>query len=135
MKLSEAIRLGAMLKPQAYTAVLVKGSSTCALGAAYDAVGLLGEGHYSIDCYGVILKAFPLLARDIVPCPACGLVPSGDEDDLADNISHLNDNHRWTRERIADWVATIEAAQEIGSPASINAVREETGSPVVCLRA
>jgi hypothetical protein len=32
-------------------------------------------------------------------------------------IFHLNDHHHWTREQIADWVETIERAQEekIGS--------------------
>lgn len=36
MKLSEAIRLGAMLKPQAFGAD-IEGDSTCAIGAAIEA--------------------------------------------------------------------------------------------------
>ena len=30
-------------------------------------------------------------------------------------IAHLNDGHRWTRERIADWVEMLELESEMGS--------------------
>ncbi len=26
-------------------------------------------------------------------------------------VIHLNDDHRWTREQIADWVATVEPSE------------------------
>ena len=42
MRLSEAIRLGAMLKPQAF-ARFFDGHGTCVFGAAADAVGELDE--------------------------------------------------------------------------------------------
>ena len=39
MQLSEAIRLGAMLRPQAYGHYFIRGGS-CAMGAAYEAYGI-----------------------------------------------------------------------------------------------
>jgi hypothetical protein len=39
-----------------------------------------------------------------IPCPACGKV--GAECHLT-LLAHLNDDHRWTRERIADWLDTL----------------------------
>lgn len=103
LKLSEAIRLGAMLKPQSFgsmrscEAVPSLGDvlglriieKTCAMGAAYEA------GYRSAPYLGVST------------CPACvhvGPVPY--------LVMHLNDSHRWTRERIADWVESVERAQE-----------------------
>jgi len=38
-----------------------------------------------------------------------------------DQIAHLNDGHGWTRERIADWVATIET-QETAEPVKAETV-------------
>lgn len=68
MNLSEAILVGATMKPQAFRA-LFKDDGACACGPF---------------------------------CPAFGI------------ITHRNDNHRWTREQIARWVASIEP--EIGTP-------------------
>lgn len=97
MTLSEAIRLGSMLHPQGFArfhgyshdqASIV----TCALGAAEDA------GYRIVD--------MPIL-RMAATCPAsewCRVCHC-----VYDVIIHLNDEHRWTREAIADWVETIEA--------------------------
>jgi hypothetical protein len=50
-------------------------------------------------------------------------------------ITHLNDVHQWTRERIADWVATVEPADDGSArPEAADAVREDVGSPIVPLR-
>lgn len=97
MKLSEAIRLGAMLKPQAF-GKLSDGVGTCALGAAEDAVGMSW------------FAAWPLQHPAFTAgCPACKYVP-----DVIDQATpaHLNDVHRWTREQIADWVESIEPSTE-----------------------
>lgn len=105
MKLSEAIRLGAMLKPQGFGHI--DNDGTCALGAAYDALGKLNDkGFY----YEQLMTVFPILRiADRVACPVCHQ-PRG-MFQLA-TIPHLNDDHLWTRERIADWVEQIEQQQE-----------------------
>jgi hypothetical protein len=97
MKLSEAIRLGAMLHPQCYGMSMrfATGSdrviATCALGAA-EAAG------YSWGLEG---------NRQMVRCPLDAAVSMS----LSAMIAHLNDVHLWTREAIADWVETVEPAE------------------------
>lgn len=100
MKFSEAIRLGAMMKPQAF-GTSFDGIGTCANGAARDAIGLLGNVN------GDIGRLFPLGLKVMELCAVCGKllsVPS-----VGGFIAHLNDDHEWTRERIADFVETMES--------------------------
>lgn len=104
MKLSEAIRLGAMLKPQGFGRATTgpRATATCALGAAYQASG-------SQHSWGSLCQHFPILSRlEWVECPECR-VPHETP------IPHLNDDHRWTREQIADWLETIEAQYDTPS--------------------
>lgn len=98
MRLSDAIRVGAMNKPQAFGCMEHAGH-TCALGAAFDAVGLLFVSNRGDK------------ARLMFP-EMCSFVPGPCDCDIAGAVEcvivHLNDGHLWTREQIADWVATIE---------------------------
>lgn len=115
MTLSDAIRLGAMLKPQAFGGML-KDGGTCALGAAADALGCL---HSAMSPRCEIVTRYPWLSiRTQTVCPACSYRPQW----FDTVIAHLNDEHHWTREQIADWVATVEAAQATEAPASVSAV-------------
>lgn len=114
MRLSEAIRLGAMLKPQHYK-YLRSGGKSCALGAACDAVGIKQEGDADVSMHALFVEFQFLHAK--ANCPACYAALGvwrrlrGHEYDVEDVIIHLNDDHKWTRERIADWVATVEPPQ------------------------
>lgn len=124
MQLSEAIRLGAMLKPQGFESLINDGHS-CALGAALDAVGKL-RGETSAEemaMWDDLRERWPLIASAPPPCPACPEDPLRFCEEFGDVVWHLNDEHAWTREQIADWVATIEA----GLPEA----REATPSPSV----
>jgi hypothetical protein len=100
LKLSEAMRLGAMLSQQSYD---IAGPGRCAFQAAADAVGEKSYG-------AAVRKHWPWVdANQLHPCPHCGV-----RGYVAPIISiHLNDEHHWTRERIADWVQTIEDAQVV----------------------
>jgi hypothetical protein len=114
MKLSEAIRLGAMLRPQqAFYVQFDEGeNATCALGAAAEAAGILDlsvPNGYS----GKAPEAWRPLVMTRSACPACGLRATR----VDNQIIHLNNYHRWTREQIADWVETIEAKAE--QPANV----------------
>lgn len=100
MRLSEAIRLGAMMKPQCYFDFWLGGGS-CAMGAALDAVGVT---EFDLAAQATEL---PLIFIGPVTCPACGVVGN-----IGAMMMHLNDSHRWTRERIADWVESIEHERE-----------------------
>jgi hypothetical protein len=100
MKLSEAIRLGAMMKPQCFHRLYdeITGGS-CAFGAALDAVG----GKYA----EIPIEWFSSGAFHAV-CPECDNTQRSDRY-AGNTIAHLNDEHWWSRERIADWVHTLEA--------------------------
>lgn len=97
MKLSEAIRLGSMLHPQCFDVLehVVDGKTvgTCAIGAA-------SEAGYDISYRNIVGE------HDLLMCPSCPELH-----DLQEIIEHLNDYHRWTRERIADWIDTVEPAE------------------------
>ena len=99
MKLSVAIRLGAMMKPQYFVGDMKTLGGSCALMAAGDAIGV---EYMKIHAP----KIWPILATPAV-CPQCRY--SGC---LETVIAYcLNDKHRWARERIADWVYTIESQE------------------------
>lgn len=106
MRLSEAIRLGAMMKPQCTCGFLYFKGTTCAVGAAMDAVGQL-EARSGVWEAG---EVFPLL-RTIVRSRPEGVSLRGTYS-LGDLIWRLNDRFGWTREQIADWVSEIEKEQE-----------------------
>ena len=140
MRLSEAIRLGAMLRPQAYGGFYQSfkypdGSSvvgSCALGAAAEAIGAVakvcGFG-YDHDPLRRIGKNWPSAIGTIAACPCCqdetvALVFAGTRRqfrlrtvvNVISAVSHLNDRHRWSREQIADWVAqqAVDAQESMG---------------------
>jgi len=114
LRLSEAIRLGAMLKPQGSGADSIRYrhvTATCALGAACEAVGAEYR-EAGADLYGAVSARWPWVTR------ALEALPNGDpwpmyytHRSVADAIYTLND-HGWTREQIADWVETLEAQHE-----------------------
>jgi hypothetical protein len=115
MKLSEAIRLGAMLKPQAF-GDYTDGVGTCAIGAANEAIGS------SADINTTHWESFLDMSVDQSSCPVCARSARVFEESL---IVHLNDDHRWTREQIADWVETIEQQHEStqAAPVAVEVVR------------
>ena len=117
MKLSEAIRLGAMLRPQAFGHLFRDGAS-CALGAAGEAAGIadIEAGGWAVGA--VAPPSWNPIATREADCPVCvhGFLTLRKKHDAHAVIVHLNNDHRWTREQIADWVATIEAQHEAAAP-------------------
>lgn len=120
MRLSEAIYLGSKLHKQAFRAYYnvnnkSEVTSTCAFGAAMVAVGeLCHVGHATV--------LWPWI-NNRVKCPHCG-----GERAAKNIIMELNDSHRWSRERIADWVATVEPQEGGGK----EECEEERGREVAC---
>jgi hypothetical protein len=116
MRLSEAIRLGSMLKPQGRYELVGEVEAprgllnlrpsvlfTCALGAAADAIGVpLFDD--TLDPEDKLDETWPFL-QSSGTCPAC----QHPYKRTGSVVAHLNDDHGWTREAIADWVATIES--------------------------
>lgn len=117
LKLSDAIRLGAMYGPQLFGTELSNDGGSCALGSAILAIGAIGIPCTDQDPDKNARPGNVATVTVTVPwdmsvkhhCPTCFWKI---ERPLRHLIPHLNDRHRWTREQIADWVATIEAQQE-----------------------
>ncbi len=95
MSLSEAIRLGAMMRSQAFR-TLFTNDGACALGAALLAIG-------AAPAVRSVLGRWPWAFVVSVDCPSCARSRL-----VCQVIAHLNDDHRWARERIGAWVAGIE---------------------------
>jgi hypothetical protein len=124
LKLSEAIRLGAMIRPQTMDAFFARGHS-CAWGAALEATGTAYDEQL-LWANDTIFRQWGWILNRMVRCPACGEVRP-----IISMVPHLNDLwHCWPRERIAEWVATIEPAEApIALPVSSEAQEQE----VVCV--
>lgn len=117
MRLSEAMRLGSMMKPQGYYN-LCRAGATCALGAVGDAIGILDADNCNWKPGAKAPSEWRWMTR-LTACPACGAtdypVPtsfSTKRRDVQAAITHLNNEHRWTREQIADWIETIEPKEQ-----------------------
>lgn len=102
MKLSDAILKGCEMRPvQSFTNYGVSGGPACVQGAA-----LVGAG---IDAHdesvrSLMYETWPWVITEL-RCPSCG---SSLEMSVIGVLFKLNDIHRWTRERIAAWVTTVE---------------------------
>ena len=115
VKLSEAMRLGAMLSEQGYGIRAMTGEDRCALGAALAAVHtseldppLHPKSRWHVaDSYAAVRTHWPWTLTQTGSCPVCARA-SGSGWRVLRLIAHLNDQHRWTREQTAAWVAMIE---------------------------
>jgi len=98
--LSQAIRLGATFRPQCRGTLLDSHGRTCALGAAVEAIkGDVSESHLGESA---LAERFGLAMRGQERCPVCDEKPVAGS--ICDVVAHLNDDHEWTREAIADWL-------------------------------
>ena len=111
-ELAEAILHGSSHRPdQAFGHYFEGRRASCALGAAY-------EGMYRLpDEAGLVRplrmdRLFDCLENTLRTCP------EGCKKRLAlgSMILHLNDDHHWTREKIAAWVAPEDAAASTPPP-------------------
>lgn len=102
MRLSEGIRLGAMMKPQANTHDEYP-TKSCVIQAALDSIG--EDGDLTVqEGYETFKKLFPI-ALMRVQRPDLTMQFT---DEICSCMFVLNDCERWSRERIADWVESIE---------------------------
>jgi hypothetical protein len=136
MRFSDAIRLGAMLRKQAYRSFLNEhGDGTCAIGAALEAVkgkrwlrSVIKSDKSSRE---IVAETFP----EALPIVANPVNPSGAPSQLYVIVAYLNDTEKWTREQIADWVDTViprdnEEVEVQHESAAIRDGIEGRGSPV-----
>ncbi len=119
LALSDAILLGSVKHPQKMdgfytTNIAGQLTETCAIVAALDCIGVMEEvlqSGKSIQAWTI----FPTLSQEVVGCPECH--KTSHElvylTEVATVILHLNDDHHWTRPRIAEWVKSIEDALDM----------------------
>lgn len=141
MNFSEAIRRGAMMRPHQAFGDLRKTLrlgflgifgkkvyATCAIGAAIEAAqcpevpGVVGgpDGGSPVGFRGLVNKPGARCTVVCIPnnwrslfvanatCPVCGRTQA-----LKRTVPHLNDDHKWTREQIADFVESLESSLEL----------------------
>lgn len=135
IKFSEAMRLGAMLGPQAfgYDFSGEEDAASCAFGAAVSGAGLQIKSVQSVEdeepeVVGELLRAkYARIAGYVLLPPEwgslriikaeCCVAGCKYNDCVLGVVTHLNDNHRWTRQEIADWVEQFE--EQTPAPAEI----------------
>lgn len=98
---SEAIRDGAKRRPQGFNFYFSEGGS-CAFGAAMEAIFEVRD-----ETPGACVRLYPYLDNRSGPCPACKK-RANVYVSVSSMIFHLNDEHKWTREQIADFVEQYE---------------------------
>jgi len=114
MRLSVAIRLGSMMKAQ-ITHRYRSETGTCAYGAALEAVGTASTNFN----YKEVVRLWPYVAAFAEdPLMAGKLFAYGD-------VLWRNDDLKWTRETIADWVEEREKGLDAVVPEPQPAVVEE----------
>jgi hypothetical protein len=111
--LADAILAGSKRGPQCFGSYFDERGGSCALGAAYDGIYLLPPHHEHarpnhlerlFRCLDDLSKRCPGGCRKQLP--------------LAAMIVHLNDDHQWTREQIAEWLtAESEPDKDAQQPA------------------
>lgn len=65
-----------------------------------------------------LFDAIPGFAQMKQMCPEC--TAYGTDGSLRSTIIHLNDHHKWTRERIADWLETLDHDLTFKMPEEVN---------------
>lgn len=100
-ELAEAILHGVVARPeQAFGAYFEGRRASCALGAAYEGMYRLPREAQNIRPRH-LARLFECLENSLRSCPeGCRKRLA-----LGAMILHLNDDHHWTREQIAQWVA------------------------------
>ena len=128
MSLSEDIRLGALLHPQC-SAYFDYGddrtiTACCAMGGAW----LAQSHHHSALSSFAYMAVWPITSRHVL-CPQCldsarlGHIVAVHLGSDRYGICTGNLRVRWTRERIAEWVESIEQ-QEVPQPILIDDTKE-----------
>jgi hypothetical protein len=101
MKLSEAIRQGAKLRPQGFNNSFkeIEGViHSCAWGAAHEAI----TGNADVSQGAIMWKTHANIVTTSVINPVTKKPRI-----LSLVITDLNDAHKWSREQIADWLKEI----------------------------
>ena len=148
MNLSDAMR--ATTRPQLYGTWIkrryncwVSELAVCPLAGAFETGGLLNLSSGLGKWPGVRLLVAKWKARWRWPilriktaCPACACSDCTGSYNVFRIVLHLNDDHQWSRNQIADWLAEGEQIHKLARPALLDESRKlwaelrETTTPV-----
>lgn len=100
---AEAMRAGIPLGPQTFDRFGGAYGASCALGAGLRGLGVSARADYVKQ---IFRQHYPYMLRARrIHCPASHVLDKQClQNSLQDMVMHLNDYHRWTREKIADWL-------------------------------
>lgn len=105
-KPSEMVRLGSIGTKQGYHHYCnVENNTYCAVGAMMKAVGFPVETATPAGMYG-FLQDYSLWKSADYPCGHCS-ISGGRTSSIFVITTHLNDEDKWSREKIADWLDSI----------------------------
>lgn len=111
MRLSDAIRVGCGMNPPARHVIKRLNGSTCVWGAAAEGAGLeIPHQEFCmmepVDILGGALKRlWPMAFAEWEDAELyCPVIDHDYFGSITDLIVHLNDEHRWSREKIAGWL-------------------------------
>ena len=109
-ELAKAIRLGSARRPQCFGSYFDERGGSCALGAAYDGMyEMPREAREPGEIVPRNLERLFHCLEDVVKkCPekiAAPEVQCRKKLPLGAMIVHLNDDHGWSREQIAEWLS------------------------------
>ena len=117
LSLSSAIRLGAMAVPPVHGPVFKRSQGgicgACAIGAPIFA--LFGESaREELDSRGSSLTTIRQIFTEHWPWTVTRVTHPvrGSDSELVNAMVSLFETYFWTRERIADWIETLEAQQD-----------------------
>jgi hypothetical protein len=100
-ELADFIRAGSARGPQCFGSYFDEKGGSCALGAVYEGVYRLPRKHGSLvpDHLERLFRCLDEMSKGCPDQHGCTKrLP------LAAMIVHLNDDHRWSREQIAEWL-------------------------------
>lgn len=146
MKFTDAIRAGAMLHPQAFGVTFRHRRcspqpvfESCAIGAALEAVGAIIIKSDTVFAFAYRamntpvdnpLERWPyLLTKSHYVCPECSCLHNFAT--LSFLVVHLNDNHMWTRNQIADWLDENEPEPEVAENVPADLAEAAEAAPVL----
>jgi hypothetical protein len=111
-ELAAFIRAGAARREEQAFGDYFKGRhASCALGAAYEGMYRLPDNADGTRPTRDLEWFFDCLEGTVRRCPADGCLKRLS---LASILVHLNDHHRWTRDRIAAWLEGEQAGENPG---------------------
>ena len=108
-ELAEFIRAGSQRGPQCFGSYFDEKGGSCALGAVYEGVYHLPRTHGKLipDHLERLFRCLDEMTNGA----RMKIVRSGLP--LAPMIVHLNDDHLWTREQIADWLSRLNQSRDL----------------------